>query len=183
MDSKQLLVLSDTHGHIPALTTVLNWAKDRSPPNGTICVAAFLGDGLSDIRPAVDATGFLCDWKLINGNNDFGFSLPESSVFDFEEHRFFICHGHRYTLYGGYNALVAAARNEGADVALSGHSHVPYKKTVSGIQLINPGSVGRPRSKIGATFAVIECPPDKPVKVKFWGINSRGYIRETMVEN
>ena len=39
MDGKKLLVLSDTHGSVSALKTVLNWAKDRVPPNDTISAA------------------------------------------------------------------------------------------------------------------------------------------------
>ena len=181
MDGKKLLVLSDTHGCIQTLKAVLSWAKDRIPPNGTICAAAFLGDGLSDLRTAADATGFFCDWNVISGNNDHDYALPEAAVFDFCENRFFICHGHRHSLYGGYHTLVTAARSADANMALFGHTHVPYHKTVNGVQLINPGSVGRPRSRIGSTFAVIECIEGKLPKPEFWGIGERGKIYKVKV--
>ncbi|MCL2759658.1 MAG: metallophosphoesterase [Treponema sp.] len=181
MDNKKLLVLSDTHGNVSALKTVLNWAKNRLPPDGTIYAAAFLGDGLSDLRPATDVTGFFCDWKLVSGNNDYGIQMPESFTFDFAGHSFFICHGHRYSMYGGYHALVTAARSSGADIALSGHSHVPYYKTVNGIKLINPGSVGRPRSRLGATFAVIECLENEKIIVEFYKINDNGTVRKAKI--
>ena len=177
MDSKKLLVLSDTHGGITALKTVLNWANGRMPPNDTICAAAFLGDGISDLRPAAEMTGFSCNWVYVRGNNDYGHSTPESSVFDFGDHRFFICHGHRYGLYGGYHSLIAAARNNGANAVLFGHSHVPFIKSEDGILLINPGSVGSPRSKTGASFTVIECAAGGPLQVEFWGID-KGEIRK-----
>ncbi len=114
MESKKLLALSDTHGCISALELALNWAKDRMPPNDTICCAVFLGDGLSDLRPAVDKTGFYGDWKYICGNNDHEHSIPENLVFDFADHRFFICHGHRHSLYSGYHALINSARSNDA---------------------------------------------------------------------
>ena len=151
------------------------------PPDGSICAAAFLGDGLSDLQPAATATGFFCDWKLVSGNNDYGISKPEALAFDFNDHCFFICHGHRYSLYGGYHTLIAAARNSGADIVLSGHSHVPYYKTMNGIKLINPGSVGRPRSRIGATFAVVECIENENINVEFFGINDKGTIRKVKI--
>jgi putative phosphoesterase len=182
MNSKKLLVLSDTHGHLAAVKAVLNWAKDRLPPDDTICGAAFLGDGISDLRPAAEATGFYCEWKLVRGNNDYGYSIPEAAVMDFAEHHFFLCHGHRYNLYGaGYNNLIAAARNAQADVVLFGHSHAPFQKNVDGILLVNPGSAGSPRSRIGATFAVIECLPDDSLVTEFWGIGNRGEIRKVKI--
>jgi putative phosphoesterase len=177
VDNKKLLVLSDTHGSIPALKAVFNWAKDRVPPDDSICAAAFLGDGISDLQPAVNATGFYCgEWKLINGNNDYGYSMPETAVYDFAEQRFFLCHGHRHNLYSGYQSLVAAARTNQADVVLFGHAHIPYYKNVDGILLVNPGSVGRPRNMAGPSFAVIKCTPDNIPEVEFWGISARGEI-------
>ncbi|MCL2185959.1 MAG: YfcE family phosphodiesterase [Treponema sp.] len=176
MDSKKLLVFSDTHGNVAALKSVFNWAKERLPPKDTICATAFLGDGIADIHMAADATGFYCDWKLVGGNNDYGYTAPEFDVFDFVNHRFFICHGHRHNLYNGFNTLITAARNAGADTVLSGHSHIPYDETLNKMRLINPGSVGRPRSRIGATFAVIECEEKQPLKVEFYGVGQWGHI-------
>jgi len=178
MDSKKLLVLSDTHGGVTALKAVLDWAKDRTPPNDAICAAAFLGDGISDLRPAADAAGFFCEWKLVGGNNDYGYSIPSTAALDFGDHRFFLCHGHRHSLYSGYHALIAAARSAGANAALFGHTHVPFLKNADGITLINPGSIGRPRSRAGATFAVIECTEGEPLKTEFWGIGAHGVIRK-----
>jgi hypothetical protein len=177
MEAQRLLVLSDTHGHINALELVLNWAKDY-PQSGGIRTAAFLGDGVSDLQQAASAAGFSCEWKLVRGNNDMEISLPLSAVFDFNGHRFFFCHGHRCSLFSGYHVLLEAASNMKADAALFGHTHIPYHKNVNDILLLNPGSVGRPRSRLGATFAVIECEPEKPLKVEFWGIGPQKKINK-----
>ncbi|MCL2264907.1 MAG: metallophosphoesterase [Treponema sp.] len=175
--TKSLLVISDSHGSVTTLKKVFDWAKDRIPPKGTICAAVCLGDGLADIRIAAEAAGFFCDWKIICGNNDYGIQAPETAVFDFADKRFFITHGHRYNLYNGFNTLLAAAGNSEADAALFGHTHLPYYKNINGILLINPGSVSRPRSRIGATFAVIKCEEDKPLIVEFYGIGRHSDIR------
>jgi putative phosphoesterase len=177
MDSKKMLVLSDTHGSIHALKTVLNWAKDRMPPKDTICDAVFLGDGVYDLRPTADAAGFFSNWKIVRGNNDYEHSIQDSAVFDFSGYRFFICHGHRHSLYGGHHTLISAGRSNDANIVIFGHTHVPFLKNEGGLLLVNPGSVGRPRSRIGATFAVIECIPGEQLKVKFYRIDSGG-IRE-----
>jgi len=176
MDSKKLLVISDSHGRVSALKAVFNWAKDHAPPNDSIIAAAFCGDGIADLRPAADAAGFFCDWQYVSGNNDYDFSTPQAAVFELGNSRFFLCHGHRYSLYGGYNTLISSARGADAGIALFGHSHVPFFKKMDGITLLNPGSIGRPRSRIGATFAVIECASQSEPEAEFYGIGDRGQI-------
>jgi putative phosphoesterase len=183
MDAKKLLVLSDTHGCLPALRAVLNWAKDFLPPNDAICAAAFLGDGVSDLGRTVEASGFYGEWKMVRGNNDYEPTIPETTVYNFADHRFYMCHGHRHGLYGNYQSLVAAGRNNEADVILFGHAHVPFFKNINGILLINPGSVGRPRSKLGASFAVVECADGKVPEVQFWSVADNGKIEKLSLPN
>ena len=175
---KSILVFSDSHGSVSSLKTVLKWAKDRVPPNGEICATVCLGDGLSDISRAADAAGFYSDWKIICGNNDYGIPAPEAAVFDFEDHKFFITHGHRYGLLNGFNSLIASAKSSEADTVFFGHTHVPYFKNVNGITLINPGSVSRPRSKAGATFAVVECNEGTPLIAEFYGIEQQSLVKK-----
>jgi len=182
MDGKKLLAFSDTHGSITTLTAVFNWAKDRLPPNDTISCVVFLGDGISDLGRAAEASGFFCDWKVVCGNNDYRTSsAPEAAVFDFCDYRFFICHGHRHSLYGGFHSLVGAARGSQANVVLYGHTHIPSFKNIDGILFVNPGSLGRPRSKAGSSFAVIECMPNGQLTVEFWGIGDKGKIKKLKI--
>ena len=173
MESQRLLVLSDTHGNSPFLEAVLRWARDD-----TFDAAVFLGDGIEDLRRATALTGFAGEWKMVRGNNDYMPSIPEADIVDCGGHRFFLCHGHRYTLYNGNDRLIAAARNMEADAALFGHTHVPSLENAPGLVLVNPGSIGRPRSDIGSTFAVINCPPGKPLDVRFWQIDPPGKVKE-----
>jgi len=180
MENKKLLVISDSHGSIKALKTVFKWAQERTPPNGAICAAAFLGDGVDDIHPALNETGFLCNWAIVRGNNDYFSHEPDTALFDFSGYKYFICHGHRY-YSGGSNALASAARANNANVVLTGHSHVPHYIKTDDIYLINPGSVSRPRSRIGATFALIECADDRELKVDFYGISDKGEIRNVKI--
>ncbi|MDR0456195.1 MAG: metallophosphoesterase [Treponema sp.] len=173
MNGQKLLVLSDTHGNSPFLEAVLRWAC-----GDTFDAAIFLGDGIEDLRRAAALTGFFGEWKIVRGNNDYAISVPEAAVIECGGHRFFLCHGHRYALYNGNDRLIAAARKMEADTALFGHIHVPSLENEDGLVLINPGSIGRPRSTIGSTFAVIDCPPGKPLNVRFWKIDPPGTIVE-----
>ena len=173
--NNKLLVLSDIHGNMPAIAAVLKWADGELAGSD---MAVFLGDGLRELSFAQRQAALSCEWKKVRGNNDDIPSIPESDVFDFGGHRFYLCHGHRHALYNGFNKLAAAALKAGADVALFGHIHVPFLENVNGVLLVNPGGIGRARSSAGETFAVIECMPEKPLAVRFWGIERDCNIRE-----
>jgi len=198
MEAKRLLVLSDTHGNVSALKSVLRWAASRQA-GGVIEAAVFLGDGLHDLSVAQAEAVFSGEWKKVRGNNDSFYPAPEADVFDFGGNRFFLCHGHRYSLYNGFDRLIAAAVSNGANAVLFGHLHVPvleyaqipHSTSDKRIFLINPGSISQARSRAGSTFAVIECQPEPPAEcaarasppvqglaVKFWGIDRAGNINE-----
>jgi putative phosphoesterase len=77
-------------------------------------------------------------------------------------------------VYYGYHRLIAAALASNADTVLFGHTHIPCFAKENSLFLINPGSVSRPRSTKGPTFAVVTCVPEKPVEVAFWKIGKGG---------
>ena len=176
--SSKLLVLSDSHGNMPVLVTVLKWAADELTDSD---MAVFLGDGLRELSFAQQQAGFSCKWKKVRGNNDDTPTAPESEVFDFGGHRFYLCHGHRHALYNGSDKLAASARKAGADAALFGHIHAPYLENVNGLLVVCPGSIARARSDAGETFAIIDCVPKKPLAVHFWGIDPGCNIMELTI--
>ena len=171
MDAQKILVVSDIHSNVRFLKAALNWAKDYH-----FDAAVFLGDGLYDLNRV--ANEFPIKWKIVRGNNDYEYSVPETVAFELGGHIFFMCHGHRHGLYNGYDSLIAAARNLKADAALFGHTHVPLLESEGGVLLVSPGSIGNPRSRHGSTFAVIDCLPGKPLDVHFWQIDSPKEILE-----
>jgi putative phosphoesterase len=173
--SNKLLVLSDIHGNMPAIVAVLRWASDELTGSD---MAVFLGDGLRELSFAQQQAGLSCQWKKVRGNNDLAPTAPESDVFDFGGHRFYLCHGHRHALYNNFDRLAASALKTGADAALFGHIHVPCLENANGLLLVCPGSIGRARSNAGETFSVIDCMPGKPILVHFWGIDPGCNIRE-----
>ena len=171
MNGQKLLVVSDSHGLRSDLKVILKWAK-----NQTIDTAIFLGDGVSDIAPAAEASEFYRPWVIVRGNNDYEFRIPDTTTLDFGGKRFFLCHGHRLNLRTGFYSLFNAAQKVQADAALFGHTHVPIHKNMNGILLINPGSIGLGRSRAGETFATIECPQGEPIKIEFWVIDDEENI-------
>ena len=165
MKNPLLLVISDTHGNTPSLKAVLKWGKKHN-----VDALVFLGDGTDDIAPAVLETGFAAPIKMVRGNGDYNYSIPFNDTLDFAGHTFFLTHGHISRVSESFSGLIGAAKSSGADAALYGHTHIPFWDEAGGILILNPGTVGAPRSIIGASFAVIECPPKEWFKIRYWSI-------------
>ena len=194
--NSSILIVSDSHGNVPALTFVLKWVKNLAAGNTGIDgsqpafrAAFFLGDGADDIDAASSESGFTVPWYKVRGNGDPHYSIPDSLILDFPEsgqpgfpsRKFFLVHGNRHGVEKGTQTLAATARNAGAEAAFFGHTHVPHCSVQDGIFVLNPGSIGRPRSRAGPTFAVLECPEAGPLKARFFGLAKRG--RKYLLDN
>jgi putative phosphoesterase len=165
MRNPTLLVIADTHGSADSLAEVLRWAEARHLDS-----LAFLGDGAADLPLAEARSGFSAPRKAVRGNGDFDTKLPAAALLEFAGHAFYLTHGHYHRVGDGYASLIAAAAASGADAVLFGHTHVPFWEEAGGMLLLNPGSLGRPRTRVGPTFATIECPPNEWFKIRFWGL-------------
>jgi putative phosphoesterase len=168
LSSSSILVISDSHGNIAALTTVLKWAYDAN-----LDAAAFLGDGYEDLSLASARAGFTLPWYAVRGNGDFNFSVPDNMVLEISARKLFLSHGNRHNVREGHKTIAAAARNAGAEAALFGHTHIPHCSTVNGMFLLNPGSISRPRNGSDCTFAVLECPGPGPLAARFFRLANR----------
>ena len=67
--------------------------------------------------------------------------------------KFFLTHGHRYSVKYTLDALLNAAYFVGADMVLLGHTHHAMSETMQGLYVVNPGTAG-----VGpaCTYACIE---------------------------
>ena len=101
----------------------------------------------------------------VAGNNDFN-NNKRAMLLKFEGRTIFVTHGHRYNVYNGTTALEYAALENGADIAIFGHTHVPYHHKDNDLIVINPGSLAGIRSA-EKSFAVLEL-GDDDTKVKFY---------------
>ncbi len=149
----RILVISDTHGHIEIARKVI---VERGPWDQII----HLGDSMAD---AVDLSAELkVNVLALPGNNEYPGSAPvdEEFIFEAEGVRFYAMHGHELelnpwdkNLEAALAELVKRALQAGASVALFGHTHVPLKKELGGVLLINPGAMGMGDHQ--KTYAVI----------------------------
>ena len=86
---------------------------------------------------------------MVRGNNDFN-GTPESIEFELAGKKFFVTHGHRYSVYMGMQGICYAAMEKKADIVIFGHTHHAYHQEWKGVQLINPGSLTGVRSGKGS---------------------------------
>jgi len=135
--------MSDSHGNKNALQKA---TKLESPE-----LILHLGDHDRDCG--------VIEWKfpeiplrMVRGNCDRSSSGLDIDEFTLGGKRFFMTHGHLYSVKTGYTSIINTAACRGADVLLFGHTHVPHYSIFENIHIINPGSIG-----MGAkTYAVLE---------------------------
>lgn len=92
---------------------------------------------LQEIAPSV----------AVQGNMDelHGLKLPESRLMEIGEHSVLLHHGRGIYPRGDRDKLAYLARENSADVVVTGHTHSPSLDRVGGVTVINPGSPTVPR--------------------------------------
>ncbi|MBQ9131912.1 MAG: YfcE family phosphodiesterase [Clostridia bacterium] len=159
-----LLIFSDSHGRTEGMELALR--RQLRVPDAVL----FLGDGLRDIgsmelgrSDLYEVTGN-CDWFSCfcqEGNS------PTERVISMEGHQILMTHGHLFGVKGGYGALLSHALEVGADIVISGHTHVPYLEILPAgspvgdvildraTYLFNPGSIGHDVDGKGLSFGTL----------------------------
>ncbi|NMA65882.1 MAG: metallophosphoesterase [Clostridiaceae bacterium] len=150
---KQFLVFSDTHGDIFAMREIIN----AYPHIDNII---HLGDYCRDTRIIKNEFPHL-NIISVMGNCDFSVDVPEEIIHEVEGKRIFITHGHYLSVKSGTTRLEKKAEKDNLDVVLFGHTHIPLIKMVSSTLILNPGSLGCPRSDSGSTYAILKVGKDK----------------------
>ena len=81
--------------------------------------------------------------EYVIGNNDLVFGEKYHKVIDIASHPVFITHGHLFRTTGD---IAKRAVEQGACMALYGHTHRVCEETLEGIPVLNFGSISLPRS-------------------------------------
>lgn len=173
---RKILIVSDSHSKSQNIKTAI----DREQPDMLI----HLGDIEDDpetVRGWLDAAARKFNSKtedpakmkglpipavFIQGNCDryMGIdSLKKIAVFEVNDHRFFCVHGHVQGVSFGIENLMYSAMENDCDIALYGHTHIPFDETFegfgdtagSGVRILNPGSISLPRARNPKSYMVM----------------------------
>lgn len=130
----KILVLSDSHG----TAEYMHSAVKKERPDAII----HLGDHAAD-ADALDREFPLLPLCRVKGNCDFYEErYPTERCIEWEGVKIFATHGHRYGVKGGLLRFQYAAMEKDAQVALFGHTHMPYCENMGELWLLNPGACG-----------------------------------------
>lgn len=139
----KIIVVSDTHGSYRNFKRIMELNRNAD-------IVVHCGDSRDELdeikREFPDKT-----YYTVKGNCDFFTDLPQVELFTVDGVRFMATHGHLYNVKYGLMNLLLAAKENNADVALFGHTHISHDEAVDGVRLFNPGSAG-----YGGSFGVIE---------------------------
>ena len=141
-------VFSDSHGCIALMSECVR----RCRPD----VVIHLGDYERD-TDALRAEFPELPLYNVRGNCDIGGTAPDRDTVPLGPVTAFITHGHLYDVkYGRLDSLVYAAQEQGAKLALFGHTHAADYEEMGGVKLINPGTAGVGRVLTWARIEVYE---------------------------
>jgi len=150
----KILVVSDTHGDVRNLAFVIRTLGER------LDLIIHLGDGAADLERLSGEIPVSIPRFMVRGNMDSDPHLLPSRVASVRKHLIYASHGNAALASGSLLPLLYAAREAKASVCLFGHTHIPHRKRMENVLLLNPGSLSRPRGGWGPTFALLNVPED-----------------------
>lgn len=174
-DSAKILIISDSHGSKENLEQAIK-------KFGSDCAALlFCGDGMEDLVSLIEEDfhqdqqhKFMpaCVFFARGNGDDYSIQLATDkisrlSVEDFKiveaaGKKIFLTHGHLFGAGYGVSELIQEAKIQRCQIAIFGHTHVPYCKVQDNVLLINPGSCTRPRQGSLKSCCVLTIKKDSP---------------------
>jgi putative phosphoesterase len=146
----KVLIVSDSHG----LTNELEIIRERHLNEVDLMIHC--GDS-ELMRTDKAISGYL----TVMGNCDYGAEYPIETTTEVAGRKFFITHGHRYSVKSTLMNLKYKAEEFNADIVCFGHSHVLGAEVVGGTLFINPGSIRIPRERFEKTYVILDLQSDK----------------------
>lgn len=136
----RILLMSDSHGRNENVELAIAQVREEI---GEFQMLIHLGD-VGDAREIESLAGVPC--YIVRGNTDYDAKLLNANVIEASGHRIFATHGHLYQVDMRLDLLRFAALENDCDIAMYGHTHVPYlEEDPDDITILNPGSISKPR--------------------------------------
>ena len=136
----RILIMSDSHGRNENVELAIAQVREEI---GEFQMLIHLGD-VGDARELESLAGVPC--YIVRGNTDYDAKLLNANVIEAGGHRIFATHGHLYQVDMRLDLLRFAALKNDCDIAMYGHTHVPYlEEDPDDVTILNPGSISKPR--------------------------------------
>lgn len=136
----RILIMSDSHGRNENVELAIAQVREEI---GEFQMLIHLGD-VGDAREIESLAGVPC--YIVRGNTDYDVKLLNTNVIEAGGHRIFATHGHLYQVDMRLDLLRFAALENDCDIAMYGHTHVPYlEEDPDDVTILNPGSISKPR--------------------------------------
>lgn len=166
----KILIISDTHRNINNAVRVIECIKQ------SISAIIHLGDCDKDAERIMKLYPEI-PMYYVYGNCDFCSATVAQQIISFNRVKVFITHGHKYDVKWEYDKLAYAARENQAQVALFGHTHMAVIKYIDNILLMNPGSISLPRDNYIPKYGILDINDDGLVKPSIVGIYGKNDYR------
>ena len=136
----RILIMSDSHGRNENVELAIAQVREEI---GEFQMLIHLGD-VGDARELESLAGVPC--YIVRGNTDYDAKLLNANMIEAGGHRIFATHGHLYQVDMRLDLLRFAALENDCDIAMYGHTHVPYlEEDPDEVTILNPGSISKPR--------------------------------------
>lgn len=201
-ETARLLVFSDSHGHYEVVEAII---REFGPDCDALL---FAGDGMWDIVQYIEnaqeserfrgALPPVVAFVAGNGDGDqyrvglpssgdalepedipgYSLSVPSRQIVRTCGYGILLVHGHRHSVDVNLEILVGVAHAMDCDIAIYGHTHIPFCEEFSHILALNPGSPAKPRGHAEPGFAIISLDATSIApKVDFYTVKegSRGH--------
>lgn len=144
----KILVLSDTHSYLDNARNVLKRI------GGKMDLVFHLGDHDAD---ALELQKEFPDlpFYYVKGNNDYLIDTPATKMVRAGGKVFLLTHGHKQRVHWNPDSIAYWAEEQGADVVLFGHTHMPVCDDSGRVMLFNPGSLSLPRGGSMPSFGIL----------------------------
>ena len=148
-DGVKIVVVSDSHGNYRNFSQIVKKHKDCN-------LIIHAGDGEQDIEDlAMYERDLSSKVVFVGGNCDIHGIHERTKTVEIGGIRIFVAHGDRYEVKTDKTIIANAAKSEGCQVAVFGHSHIRFCENVEGVFLLNPGSCDIQGDKTAPSYALL----------------------------
>ncbi|WP_026477350.1 metallophosphoesterase family protein [Alkaliphilus transvaalensis] len=167
---KEVYCLGDLVGYGPFPNEVIDFLKEKKVPTIQGNYDEKVGEGLfledshytgTKVNKPSPQSLIWTQENTTNNNKKWLNDLPKEMIIEIEGKKLLLVHGsprrNNEYLYEESHVLEEIADLVDVDILLCGHTHKPFHKVIKGLNIINVGSVGKPKTgNPKATYAILE---------------------------